>query len=394
MASISDNLLDTMPVLENGFTRLQAILDDIEPPKRKTYELQIGEPSLGVPEFVGEEVARHAERYGSYPPLFGLERYREAVVRYLERRTGNTIPTDSVVATCGSLDALVLSALVAARRRADIDKPAVALPDPWYNGWLAGGYATKAEPVFLPTLTTDGRHEPDFSELTEEKLARLVLLYVNSPANPTGSCLSKERMLFLAHLAQKHNFLIVSDECYVDVWHNQRPLSWLEVDPELSHVLVQQSLSKRSSAPGLRCGFICGGTEPIEAFKHLFRSAGARPPEPLQHAGARLWDDELHVTAQNAFYRRQIDLAKSALADWPGFHPPEAGFFLWLPVANSIEFTRAAWKNCGVRVLPSWTISLRGENGFVRVSLTLDHDDTAEALRLLAQLGPAARHPL
>jgi aspartate/methionine/tyrosine aminotransferase len=248
-----------------------------------------------------------------------------------------------------------------------------------------------AEPVFVPATAETG-HLPDYAALPPEVLDRVALAYLCSPANPQGAVAGADYWETLIGLAEKHDFQVIADECYSEIYRDTPPPGALEVaarmgaDPE--RVVVFHSLSKRSNLPGLRSGFVAGGPESIKRIKQLRAYAGAPLPLPLQEVAQAVWDDEAHVVANRALYAEKYALADEILGDVPGYAPPEAGFFLWLPVPDGEAAALTAWREAGVRVLPGAYLSKEQGgtspgHGYIRVALVAPKEETARGLTRL-----------
>jgi aspartate/methionine/tyrosine aminotransferase len=199
-------------------------------------------------------------------------------------------------------------------------------------------------------------HLPDYASLDPALLDRVSLCYLCSPANPQGAVADRDYWQELIALAERHDFRILADECYSEIYRDSPPPGALEVaagmgaDPE--RVVVFHSLSKRSNLPGLRSGFAAGGPASVAAMKQLRNYAGAPLPLPLQAVATRAWSDEDHVEENRALYRAKYAMADEILGDVPGYVAPQAGFFLWLPVADGEAAALKLWRETGVRVLP------------------------------------------
>ena len=226
------------------------------------------------------------------------------------------------------------------------------------------------------------------------------LCYLCSPSNPQGAVADTGYWRRLIALAERHDFRILADECYSEIYRDTAPPGALEVaaaagaDPE--RVVIFQSLSKRSNAPGLRSGFAAGGPRAIAALKELRAYGGAPLPLPLQHAATALWNDEAHVEASRALYHEKFALADRMLGNMPGYTAPEAGFFLWLRVGDGEAAALRLWRETGVRVLPggylgraSATAANPGQD-YIRVALVADAARVERGLEAIrATLGPA-----
>src|SRR5207248_8042437 len=204
-----------------------------------------------------------------------------------------------------------------------------------YNGaaTMAG-----AEAVFLDA-TRENAFLPDLDAIPGEQLERAALFYLCSPANPQGTIASLDYLTQAIALARRYDFVLAVDECYAEIYDRMPPPGALEAcaalgegfGPNLfSNLVVFHSLSKRSSAAGLRCGFAAGDPGLIGHFRHLRDYGGCQVPLPIQAAATALWRDEAHVEENRAAYRRKFDIAEAALAGRFGFYRPDGGFFLWL----------------------------------------------------------------
>ena len=233
---------------------------------------------------------------------------------------------------------------------------------------------------------------PDYTALPPALLDRVTIAYLCSPANPQGAVASADYWAELLALAEKHDFRIFADECYAEIYRDTPPPGILEVaarigaDPE--RVVSFHSLSKRSNLPGLRSGFVAAGPQSMKAIRQLRAYAGAPLPDPLQAVAAAVWSDEAHVTESRALYQRKYRIADEIFGGLNAYMPPEAGFFLWLPVADGEQATVKLWQETGVRVLPGAYLSreVGGENpgaGYIRVALVASEDETRRGLTLL-----------
>ncbi|HHS94600.1 MAG TPA: aminotransferase class I/II-fold pyridoxal phosphate-dependent enzyme, partial [Rhodobacterales bacterium] len=267
-------------------------------------------------------------------------------------------------------------------------KPVVLIPNPFYQVYAVAALAVGAEPVFVPATAKTG-FLPDFSALPKDILNRTAIAYLCSPSNPQGAVASREDLAENIALAEKHDFQIFADECYAEIYRDTPPPGALEVateggaDPE--RVVVFHSLSKRSNLPGLRSGFAAGGAESIARMKQLRTYAGAPLPLPLQRVAERAWGDEAHVEASRSLYREKYAIADEVFAGVPGYKPPQAGFFLWLPVEDGEAAALELWTKTGIRVLPGAYLAreVNGDNPgkrYIRVALVATKEETEAAL--------------
>lgn len=382
------------------FDRLRALLADVAPPPGlEPVALSLGEPRHAPPEILREAVAAEGESWGRYPPMRGAAEIRRAVADWAAGRygcpDGAIDPERNVVPVSGTREALFMIALAAVPEYGGGARPVVLMPNPFYQVYLGAAVAAGAEPVCVPADRDTG-FLPDFAALPAELLARTVLAYHCSPANPQGAVASRAALARLVALAREYDFVLVSDECYSEIYDRGAapPAGALEACRELGggldNVVVFNSLSKRSSAPGLRFGFVIGESGFIDRYVRLRDYGGAPPPLPLARAAARLLADEAHVAASRDLYRRKLDVAEELLSGRLGFYRPPGGFYLWLDVGDGEAAARRLWKEAAVRVLPGAYVARRGADGrdpgaaYIRVALVHDPDTTREALGRLA----------
>lgn len=385
---------------EYAFPRLRRLLADV-PPGGPEIALSLGEPKHAPPAVLAETIAAHAGEFGRYPPNEGVAELREAIAGWLGRRYGVGLdPERQILALNGTREGLFNAALALSPERKRGARPVVLVPNPFYQAYGAGALAAGAELVPVAATAETG-FLPDFSALPPALLDRVSLAFVCSPANPQGAVVSEADWRRLIALADRHDFVLCADECYSEIWRGAPPPGALAAaaamgaDPE--RVLVFNSLSKRSSAPGLRCGFAAGGPKAIAAMLRLRAYGGAPVPLPLQRAAAALWRDEAHVEASRRLYAAKFDAADAILGDLPGYAAPPAGFFLWLDVGDGEAAALRLWREAGVRVLPGAYLGRATEDApnpgeaYIRVALVAPHDETLRGLTAIRAVLAAPR---
>ncbi|WP_133485098.1 aminotransferase class I/II-fold pyridoxal phosphate-dependent enzyme [Aliiroseovarius marinus] len=373
---------------EYAFPRLRTLLD-AHAPGGEVMHMTIGEPKHPFPSWVPEILAQAVDGFGKYPPNDGAPELLDAISGWLDRRYGVDVPTDQIMALNGTREGL-FNALIALcpEQTARGEKPVVLIPNPFYQVYAVAAVTVGAEPVFLPA-TPDNNFLPDYSKLPPEILNRTEVAFICSPTNPQGAVADRDYWANLIALAEKYDFKIFADECYSEIYRDTPPPGALEVareggaDPE--RVTIFHSLSKRSNLPGLRSGFVAGGPESIKRVRQLRAYAGAPLPLPLQRVAERAWTDEEHVVENRRLYQEKYAIADEIFAGVPGYRPPEAGFFLWLPVEDGEEAAMKMWTETGVRVLPGAYLSrdVNEENpgkGFIRVAMVAPKEDMTRGL--------------
>ena len=371
-----------------AFPRLRALLDSFEP-GGEVIHMTIGEPKHAFPAFVGEVLAESVHEFGKYPPNEGTPELRATIAAWIARRYGVTVDPDTQVSTVnGTREGLYNAAMALCPETKNGQQPLVVMPNPFYQVYAVAGLSVGAEPVYVNATEATG-HLPDIAGLPEDVLARTALVYLCSPANPQGAVADQVYWQTLIALGEKHDFQILADECYSEIYRGEAPMGALQVASEMGadpeRVVIFHSLSKRSNLPGLRSGFVAGGPESLRRIKQHRSFAGAPLPLPVQRVSERAWADETHVEENRALYLEKFELADRIFGNVPGYMPPQAGFFLWLPVEDGEAAALKLWKETGVRVLPGAYLSRDTEagnpgKGFLRVALVAPREETERGL--------------
>jgi len=379
----------------NMFVQLRSILEPIAPhPSLPMLDMSIGEPQMPPCQLLLDSIVKHNSAWQFYPKATGNARFIGAVQNYIDRRwpVASQLADDAqIIPVPGTREPLhLLGHLVAGT------KPnAVALvTNPFYHAWRAGALASGGEIQFL---NSGANHNflPDLTAIDADVLARTTLSYLCSPTNPHGSIMDLDYLKMALSLARQHDFLVVMDECYSDIWRHQPPPGMIEaaaalaadgpgLDP-LRNLVVLNSLSKRSGAAGLRAGFMVGDHNVIGQYLKLIGNGGSLVPTPLLEVAADLYDDDDHVAAIRSYYNANFDKAAAHLR----ITPPEGGFFLWLKVDDDIDFVQRLMAEQAVRALPGSFMAVATEagnpgSGYVRLALVHHADRTDTAIRRIA----------
>jgi N-succinyldiaminopimelate aminotransferase len=373
-----------------AFPRLRKLID-AHAPGGEPIAMTIGEPRHAMPDFVGPILAANLAGFGVYPPNDGAPELLQAIAGWIARRYGVTLSDDRLMVLNGTREGLFNAAIALCPEQKNGRKPVILMPNPFYQVYAVAALTVGAEPVYVPA-TAATRHLPDYGSLPSEVLDRVALAYICSPANPQGAVASRDYLADLLALAERHDFQVLADECYSEIWRDSAPPGLLQVaagqgaDPE--RAVVFHSLSKRSNLPGLRSGFVASGPHSMERLRKLRAFAGAPLPLPLQRVAEACWQDEAHVTASRRLYQQKFDEADTIFAGLQGYQAPGGGFFLWLPVEDGEAAALQLWQKTGVRVLPGGYLSrdVGGENpgkGYIRVALVGTPEETQRGLTLL-----------
>ncbi|RCK27885.1 aspartate aminotransferase [Thalassospira profundimaris] len=386
--------LDQLPAYP--FPRLAALLDGIEP-GQSPLVMSIGEPQHEPPAMITEAMVKHASLWHKYPPGSGTPELRDAIKNWLDRRyhlpAGMIHRDDHVLPVAGTREALYLIATTVIPQDQPGQKPKVLLPNPFYQVYCGAAVLNDAEMVPLAAGPETG-FLPDLDLIDEATLDACRLFFLCSPANPQGAIASADYIERMINLARKHDFVLAMDECYADIYDREAPVGALEICAKqggnMDNVLVFHSLSKRSSAPGLRSGFVAGDAKIVKRFTALRSYCSATIPMPIMAASVDLWNDDAHAEANRDLYRAKIDVAAEVFGNRFGFYRPPGGFFLWLDVGDDEAATKKIWKEAGVKVIPGSYLSITDKNGhnpgkqFIRIALVHDLATTRDGLTRIA----------
>lgn len=374
-----------------AFPRLRALLD-AHAPGGPVVHMTIGEPKHAFPDWIDKVIAENVADFGRYPPNEGAPELLAAIGGWIGRRYGVQIDAQKqVMALNGTREGLYNACMALVPEQKAGAKPVILMPNPFYQVYMIGAISVAAEPVFVPA-TREGGYLPDYTALPVDVLNRTAAAYICSPANPQGAVASRDYWRALIGLAEQYDFKIFADECYSEIYRDTPPAGALEIaremgaDPE--RVVIFHSLSKRSNLPGLRSGFMAGGPDSIARARQLRAYAGAPIPLPLQRAAETVWDDEAHVTENRRLYGEKYLAADEIFAGVDSYKGPDAGFFLWLPVADGETAALKLWQETGVRVLPGGYLSqdVAGHNpgkGYIRVAMVAPINEMRAGLTAL-----------
>lgn len=364
------------------FEKLAQLKQGCVPPEDKPHiALSIGEPKHPTPGFITEAVITHLHGLSSYPTTIGSNELRHAIATWLDQRfklDGHINAMTQVLPVNGTREALFAFA------QAVIDRskaPLVLMPNPFYQIYEGAAILAGAEPFYL-NCSAANNFIPDFDVITEDTWQRCQLLYLCSPGNPTGAVINQDTLTRLIELAHKYDFVIASDECYSEIYHDeeQPPVGLLQAAhmagyTDMSRCVVFHSLSKRSNAPGLRSGFVAGDAGILKQFLRYRTYHGCSMPPATQAASIAAWNDEAHVAHNRELYQEKFKAVLNILSPVMKVSLPEAGFYLWAetPIADT-EFARQLFEQQNVTVLPGTYLgrdTAEGNPGANRIRMAL-----------------------
>ena len=306
-------------------------------------DLSIGTPCDPPPQAVIDALAGSGTERG-YPASIGTEALRRSIARWMGRRFSIDVPLSRIAACIGTKEFVATTPQYMKLRRPNRDTviyPAVAYPTYEMGAILAG-----LRPLAVP-MNAEGHM--DFTSLSQDDIDRALMLWVNSPSNPTGGL---DDLKYAANWGRKNNIPVFSDECYTEFTWATSSQSILQHG--LDGVIAVHSLSKRSNLAGLRVGFYAGDAEIVEYLKEVRKHAGFMVPGPAQAAGVAALDDDEHVAVQRDRYRIRLEYMATTLSKWSGIDigMPDGGFYLWFDAEDAWSFTERLAREGGALVSP------------------------------------------
>jgi N-succinyldiaminopimelate aminotransferase len=383
------------------FEKLRLLFSDITPnPAFVHVSLGLGEPRHPTPDFIKQALIDNLSGLSSYPATLGIDSLRSAIANWLQRRYDLPAidPVTQVLPTLGSREALFSLA------QAVIDpskgNPLVLCPNPFYQIYEGAAYLSGAEPYFANSDPTRN-FAPDYQSIPAAVWARVQLLYLCSPGNPTGAVLTLDDWKELFALSDRYGFVIASDECYSEIYFGDNaPLGGLEAAHKLGRsdfhrLIMLSSLSKRSNVPGMRSGFVAGDADIIKRFLLYRTYHGSAMSLPVQQASIAAWNDEDHVRENRTKYTAKFKQVTPLLQQVLDVDLPDASFYLWADVhqrtgLSDTEYARRLYAEYNVTVLPGSYLArdAHGTNpgqNRIRIALVAEVEECLEAVRRMVE---------
>ncbi len=382
------NLLQPYP-----FQKTNLLYEGVEPPDKPMITLAIGEPKHETPTFVLDALKNNLAGLSNYPLTKGSPELRLAIADWLSQRfklTNKILNAEKhVIPVNGTREALFSFTQAVIDRNKE--NAAILMPNPFYQIYEGAAILAGAKAVYLPCIKETG-FNPNFNAVSDECWDNCQILFLCSPGNPTGAVVNKDQIKKLLQLSAKHNFIIASDECYSEIYFDEKnpPVGLLEVaaevgNTEFKNCMVFHSLSKRSNSPGLRSGFVAGDAQIIEKFLLYRTYHGCAMSPPVQAASIVAWQDEEHVIDNRNQYREKFDAVLKILSPVMNIRRPDASFYLWADVGmNDETFTKEIYRQQNIKVVPGSYLA-RAVDGInpgknhIRMALVASLDECVEA---------------
>jgi len=379
------------------FEKLRKLLASADPEKTglPLVDLSIGEPKHAAPELAKQAIVDSLDGLSGYPPTKGAPILRRTIADWIGRRYAIAAPDPEtqVLPVLGSREALFAFAQTVVN--AD-NRGLVVCPNPFYQIYEGAAILAGAEPYYV-NATAENGFLCNWADVDPAVWHRTELLYVCNPGNPSGSIMPLSDWELLFELADEHDFVIASDECYSEIYLDEQapPLGGLQAAVALGRsdfrrLVSFSSLSKRSNLPGLRSGFVAGDEQLINRFLLYRTYHGSAMSGVVSAASLAAWQDEAHVKRNRQAYRDKFDAVLEILSPVLDVQRPQASFYLWAQTPfDDAQFTHDLLDQQAVKVLPGSYVSriANGQNpgaNRIRIALVAELDACVEGAKRIA----------
>ena len=372
------------------FQRTRELLKNY-PEKNGWIDMSIGSPKHEIPSFIKEIIYNNFTEFQNYPSANSNLNFGKNISKWLSRRHNlkSDDYTSNILPISGSREGLFFGSLLA--KKLQNQRSIFILPNPFYPVYATTGYYADRE-----NLSINVSREDDFfinlSMVEDNTWSNTIAFYLCSPSNPQGSIASMQYLEELYELSLRHNFIIIADECYSEIYRDEAPHSIIEVAEKnkFKNILSFNSLSKRSNAPGLRSGFVFGEKNLIDRLFDLRNVAAPTVPIPIQIASEALWDDENHVIENRKLYNQKFEIFQNNIDKKFNFNTPSGGFFAWLQISEFGSDEEVAVKlwSAGLKVIPGSYLSVNNSDSssadnYIRIALVGSNSDVKEAVAII-----------
>jgi N-succinyldiaminopimelate aminotransferase len=381
-------LLDLQPY---PFEKLTALKAQVTPASKAHIAFSIGEPKHQSPAFVAKALTDNIVGLGKYPTTKGIPELSECIANWCETRfslkKASLDPVTNVVPVNGTREAIFAFVQAAVTRK---DDALVVCPNPFYQIYEGAAYLAGAQPHYL-NCHVDNNFIPDYDAVPSDIWQRCQILFICSPSNPTGAVTDVDTLKKLITLADKYDFIIVSDECYSEIYFDESkpPIGLLQACALLGRndyqrCIVMHSLSKRSNLPGLRSGFVAGDKNLLSSFLKYRTYHGCSMPVQHQHASIAAWSNEQHVLDNRDVYREKFAKVLAILSPVLEVAQPDASFYLWAKTPIDDEaFAQGLFAQQNLTLLPGSYLSREIDGvipgkGYVRMALVATLEECLE----------------
>ncbi len=381
VAAVNERLQGLAPY---PMIRLDELKGRLEAQGRRVFDFGTGDPREPTPPAIREAFAKGMPEISQYPKVTGLPEMRRAAAGYLRRRFGVTVDPDrELLPTQGSKEAIFHLPMTLLDPSSE--RNIVVYGVPAYPVFEIGSYFGEL-PTHEVELNTGNRYELHPDLVPADVLARTGMVFLNYPHNPSGQRLPAEVFEAWIKARDQHGFVLIGDECYVDLYYDDEPPRTL-LEFGRTGCLIVHSLSKRSGMTGYRSGFVAGDADLVATYRRFRAGMGVAPTEPVQRAAVVAWSDDTHIEERRAIFAQKRAVLAECFADrglkvWPA----PTGLFLWAEVPNThakdgVEYAERMLEEHGVLLSPGSFFG-PGQERFIRLALVPSVDECREVAAL------------
>lgn len=299
----------------------------------------VGDPKYPTPAIIRNYAKRAIDKRkdSGYPSYIGTNEFRETIADWCRKRFNISLePEKEITSTIGAKEGVF-------NFHEGFVNPGdyILMPNPGYPPYERGTIFAEGRPYYLPLLE-ENNFLPKLDKIPKDILKKSKILWINYPNNPTTAIASKKFLKEVIDFGHENKIIIASDECYSEIYFEEKPISILELDRE--GIVVFQSLSKRSNMTTYRVGWAMGDEDIIDIFRKVKTNIDSGTPTFLQDAGISALSDEKHVEYMRHQYKIKMDIMVKALKNI-GLKDctPKATLYIWQKIPNgmsSVEFAK------------------------------------------------------
>ena len=374
------------------FEKLKVLLSKIKLNDKTIINLSIGEPKHKIPKCVEYSINKNISKISLYPSTKGYKNLRKSISKWISNRyfIKNIEFEKQILPVSGSREA-IFSFIQAFSNK----KKYIIIPNPFYQIYEGASFLSDSIPYYIE-YKKNGDFNFQWDRIPKNILKNTSIIFICSPGNPNGNIIHEKEWKFLFDLSNKYNFIIASDECYSEIYFNEKtpPKSAILYSINLNiknfrNLVVFNSLSKRSNIPGIRSGFIFGDEKILSKFLIYRTYHGCAMNPMIQLASIYAWKDENHVLNNRILYRKKFNIFLKILNNHMKISKPEATFFLWINTnINDTKYSKYLYKKTGIKILPGSFLSrnlygVNKGNNKIRLALIISISDCIKSAKFI-----------
>ncbi len=359
----------------------------------KLIDFGVGDPTDPTPELVREKAKQAVDSRASsgYPSTCGISELKESISGWMKRRFSSSFSSDDVLPLYGAKYAVFHMPFHFVN---PCSEDFVLIPNPGYPPYTDGSVIAGASVHYLNMLE-ENDFLPDLSSVPAYTAKNSKILFINSPHSPTGKAYSKEFLKQAVDFCNDNNIVLVSDECYSEIYFGKKPVSVSSVNGSKDCAIIVNSLSKRSRMTGYAVGFAASkNPELLKPLASVQSKSIQGIPDFLQDAAVAAFNDDSHVLEMNKLYNERLEVLLPALKSAGcNVRKPDGTFYLWAGVPKNetaLSFSEKLLLEKGINCVPGSLISTEFEGinpgeGFVRFALVPSLEKTKDAAKRLGE---------